>query len=1065
MPLKLFISYSRRDKTAAQGLVRSLVAEGFEVFIDLEALEFGEEWQRQLAQSIASADTVVWLVSPASVTSRWCQWELDEVVRLSKRLMPVRLAEVDIRMVPAAIGRVHMLPAEGVYESDQHLPLLVRALNTDSAWIREGTALLERARQWRPLAESDAVAPPPEDASALLTGAQLHRADDWRKRQPSQAPAPAREVVELILASHEAQWRRRTWGAAALLGVVAIATTAWWQWGAAQQRRTEALVNQSRQLLGAADQALAGGDAVRAALLTLEAMPDPSRGIERPLVPDAEGRLYAAMQAQREERVIPDPAQHTIGVMPLAPASAVPVLGQDHVLRLLDAEKGLWGREHHGPTAIPLTTNWSAAGQRLLVTTVAFGDVPALAYLWDTGQPALIGALVGHSAEVRASAFSGDGKRLAVADAEGVVSVHDSVDGRLLRRWEYGGWVDTLALDSQGRWLAGSDWQGAVLWDAATGRLHRRLGVDSKLGVKALYFAGGGRELVAVRLDGRLHRWKLTARSGSTVPLDCQASSAIQAHPQQVGASALGGNGLATGGNDGGVALWHLRDSCTRGDPDRVQLDWPVQAVDVGANGDTVLVHTRDEQRGTQVSNALHLWTPRSRLAATELRGHSDLAGMALLAGGDRLLTHGGGKLGIWRTTTLGERTRLLGSGAPMRAVRVSPGGERALSHGPAATAWLWDPVADTARVRLPTGGTQVLASAFSKGGHTAYLFTDNGELSRWRATDGQALGRRVMPGSERSVAAQFTSDGGRLFVAHGAGPGSLLDTESGRLLAKLEASTDPPPGAALSRHVARAAFSGDGRWLVTATEWARPMEPAASGPPGNSQSQSLRLDSGVRLWNAQTGARLGRISASGDTSIESFVASVDGTQLAVGLRAGRVNVFSLPDGRLLHDLELSGAKGTPRWTGLTFSPDGRWLAGSYGGEGQVWDLKKDARPLRLARGIAEVGMPTFTPDSRQLLTRDGRSVRVWNPETGEPRFALEGHRNDVSDTAFDPQGRWVLSASLDQDLRRWPLYATVPEFQAHAWSSLPRCLTDEERAQLALAPATGACPATGPRR
>ena len=56
--LKLFVSYARRDKLAAQALMRVLQAQGFEVFIDLESLAFGEEWQRQLAQSIAAADTV-----------------------------------------------------------------------------------------------------------------------------------------------------------------------------------------------------------------------------------------------------------------------------------------------------------------------------------------------------------------------------------------------------------------------------------------------------------------------------------------------------------------------------------------------------------------------------------------------------------------------------------------------------------------------------------------------------------------------------------------------------------------------------------------------------------------------------------------------------------------------------------------------------------------------------------------------------------------------------------------------------------------------------------------------
>ena len=85
--LKLFVSYSRRDMAATDALVERLEAEGFEVTIDRRDLPYGEEWQAELADFIRAADTVVWLVSPASVASKWCNWELGEVQRLNKRLV------------------------------------------------------------------------------------------------------------------------------------------------------------------------------------------------------------------------------------------------------------------------------------------------------------------------------------------------------------------------------------------------------------------------------------------------------------------------------------------------------------------------------------------------------------------------------------------------------------------------------------------------------------------------------------------------------------------------------------------------------------------------------------------------------------------------------------------------------------------------------------------------------------------------------------------------------------------------------------------------------------------
>lgn len=1052
--LKLFISYARHDKLAAQALGRVLQAQGFEVFIDLEALAFGEEWQRQLAQSIAAADTVLWLVSPASVVSRWCQWELGEVQRLSKRLLPMRLVDIVPETLPAAIGRVHMLPAEGLFEVDEHLPQLVRALHTDSAWLRTGTALLQRAHQWRAPVEPDLPAPK-ADASALLTGAQLRSADAWRQRQPAQAPAPAREVVELILASREAQWRRRTWGAAAALMAVAIAVVAWWQSELARQRSLEALANQSRQLLGAADQALAGGDAARAALVLLEAMPDAARGIARPLLPDAEGRLYAALQALREERVVRDPAGHTLGVMPQAPPAAVPVLGQDHALRLFDTGSGHW-REALGPNVVPIATRWSVAGQRLVVSTTAMGDQQAQAYLWDTAQPALIGMLAGHTAEIRATAFSGDGQRLALADADGVVSVHEATRGTVLQRWTVRGTLDALALDTAGRRLAGAHSQGQLtLWDTATGRQQAQRKGSSSLGPKALYFADADLELVAIGIDGGLQRW----RPGAGGAL----GSAVRAHAQQIAASAFARDRLVTGDGGGAAAWWDLREDAGTGAgaAARVQLEWPVRGLDIGADGEWVLIHAGDE-RARPPENTLHLWQPRQPQGVVELRGHGGLAGMALLAGGERLVTHGGGQLRVWRTQTPAQRAVLADHEAWVTAVSVAPLGARALSHGMEGMARLWDPVAGRALARLRAGGSRVLASAFSADGLQAYLLSHNGELSRWRASDGGELDRvRLAPG-QFPAGGHFAPDGRRLLVTRDDQPPSLWDTATGRLVATLDAvGAEPAPGATLRRQAALAAFSGDSRWLLTASEWAQPMPAEAGSSPGAGQVSTLRLEAGLRLWDAATGAPVRRIDLAG-VPVEAFVASADGTRVAVGLRGGRVAVYTLPEGRLTFEHAVQRASTAPRWAGLAFSRDGRWLATSYGGEAEVWDVAKASRHVMLARGLAAVGAPAFAPDARLLLTRDGRALRLWDLQSGEPRATLQGHRQTVSALAFDPAGRWVLSGSLDKELRRWPLYASLAELQARAWSVLPRCLTAAERTQLALPADGGHCPASG---
>ena len=108
--LKVFISYSWRDRETADALVEALVAHGYEVTIDRRDLDFGEKWQMELAEFIRLSDTVIWLVSEPSVKSEWVNWELDEVAKRKKRLVPVMIGDTPRDKLPRQLGEIHILP-------------------------------------------------------------------------------------------------------------------------------------------------------------------------------------------------------------------------------------------------------------------------------------------------------------------------------------------------------------------------------------------------------------------------------------------------------------------------------------------------------------------------------------------------------------------------------------------------------------------------------------------------------------------------------------------------------------------------------------------------------------------------------------------------------------------------------------------------------------------------------------------------------------------------------------------------------------------------------------------
>ena len=98
--LKVFISYSRRDASEfADELVAGLELAGFAPFLDRHDISAGEDWEARLGGLIAQSDTVVFVVTPESVKSQRCVWEVERSLGLSKRLLPVihkPVADTDI---------------------------------------------------------------------------------------------------------------------------------------------------------------------------------------------------------------------------------------------------------------------------------------------------------------------------------------------------------------------------------------------------------------------------------------------------------------------------------------------------------------------------------------------------------------------------------------------------------------------------------------------------------------------------------------------------------------------------------------------------------------------------------------------------------------------------------------------------------------------------------------------------------------------------------------------------------------------------------------------------------
>ena len=216
-----------------------------------------------------------------------------------------------------------------------------------------------------------------------------------------------------------------------------------------------------------------------------------------------------------------------------------------------------------------------------------------------------------------------------------------------------------------------------------------------------------------------------------------------------------------------------------------------------------------------------------------------------------------------------------------------------------------------------------------------------------------------------------------------------------------------------------------------------------------------------MRIWDPHTGQT--RHTLTGHTSaVPALAVAPDGTWLASAGDDDTVRIWDPHTGQTRHT--LTGH--TDAVQALAVAPDGSWLA-SAGDDGtvRIWDphtgqtrhtltghtsrcgrwrwprtapgWPPPATTARCGSGTRTPGRPatpspaTPTRCGRWRWPRTGpgwpppattRTVRIWDPHTGQTRHTLTGHTSAVQALAVAPDGSWLASASDDATVRIWSI-------------------------------------------
>ncbi|MEL6331917.1 MAG: TIR domain-containing protein [Cyanobacteria bacterium J06626_26] len=173
----VFLSYSEKDRILMDRLRQALMREGLTTWINRTDIQVGGDFEASINKGIEEASRMVYLISPDSLASKYCQQELDYARQLNKQIIPLLMRPVDLDQVSddlRAIQFINFVNKDDVdgsaYRKD--VAKLVKLLQEDSDYYHQHKHLLAKALKWQRNEQN---------SSLLLRGHNLRRAEAWLK--------------------------------------------------------------------------------------------------------------------------------------------------------------------------------------------------------------------------------------------------------------------------------------------------------------------------------------------------------------------------------------------------------------------------------------------------------------------------------------------------------------------------------------------------------------------------------------------------------------------------------------------------------------------------------------------------------------------------------------------------------------------------------------------------------------------------------------------------------------------------------------------------------------------
>lgn len=143
----VFVSYSRKDGDFARDLNRRLQENGKNTWFDQESISSGVDFEKEIFKGIEGADNIVFVLSPDSVQSEYCEREVEYAAKLGKRFITILCRETDPQDMPEVLRVINWIDFT-IKDKGRPFGELMQELELDREHAHQHTVLQQRALEW-----------------------------------------------------------------------------------------------------------------------------------------------------------------------------------------------------------------------------------------------------------------------------------------------------------------------------------------------------------------------------------------------------------------------------------------------------------------------------------------------------------------------------------------------------------------------------------------------------------------------------------------------------------------------------------------------------------------------------------------------------------------------------------------------------------------------------------------------------------------------------------------------------------------------------------------------------